>query len=149
MNSSALDGDAECARFARLLTQAGGLDLAILGIGRNGHLAFNEPGSAFDSRARRVRLADTTREPYIEAFGSLEATPTFGLTLGMAELLASREVLLLANGGDKASIIARALEGPVSEDVPASALQRHANVTVLLDRAAAGNLAPDTKRTNG
>jgi glucosamine-6-phosphate deaminase len=149
MDSSAPDGDAECARFATLLAEAGGLALAIVGIGRNGHLAFNEPGSAFDSRARRVRLEETTREPYIEAFGSFQATPQFGLTLGMAELLAARSVLLLASGSDKASIVARALEGPVSEDVPASALQRHANVTVLLDRAAAAELSADTKRING
>lgn len=140
MNSAAPDGDAEGARFAAMIADAGGLGLAIVGIGRNGHLAFNEPGSAFDSRARRVRLEDTTREPYIGAFGSFAATPEFGLTVGMAELLASREVLLLANGAVKASIVAQALEGPISEDVPASALQSHRNVTVLLDREAASEL---------
>ena len=148
MDSTAPDGDAECVRFAAVIAAAGGLELTIVGIGRNGHLAFNEPGSAFDSRARRVRLAHTTREPYIDAFGSFEATPAFGLTLGMAELLASREVLLLANGSDKASIVARAFDGPVCEDVPASALQRHANVTALLDREAAVALSADTKRSD-
>jgi glucosamine-6-phosphate deaminase len=137
MDSAAPDGDAECERFASMIDRAGGLDLAIVGIGVNGHLAFNEPGSAFDSRARRVRLEPTTREPYVGAFGSFDATPEFGLTLGLHELLSAPQVLLLASGSDKASIVARALEGPVSVDLPASALQRHSDVTVLLDREAA------------
>jgi len=148
MNSAAPDAEAECTRFAALLEAAGGLDLALLGIGRNGHIAFNEPGAAFDSRARRVRLEDSTREQYVPAFGSLAATPESGLTLGMAELFAAREVLLLANGADKAAIVARTLEGPVSEDVPASALQRHANASVVLDREAAEGLATDGQRMN-
>ncbi len=140
MDGAAADGDAECARFAGLIADLGGLDLAIVGIGVNGHLAFNEPNSAFDSQARRVLLEATTREPYIEAFESFYATPEFGLTLGMSELLAAREVLLLASGSDKAAIVARALEGPISVDVPGSALQGHGNVTVLLDREAAVEL---------
>jgi len=137
MDSAAPDGDAECERFASMIDRAGGLDLAIVGVGVNGHLAFNEPGSAFDSRARRVQLVRSTREPYVDASGSFDATPEFGLTLGMSELLAAQRVLLLANGANKASIVARALEGPVTVDVPASALQRHANVKVLIDRKAA------------
>ena len=140
MDSAAPDPGTECARFAAMLHAAGGLDLAVLGIGRNGHIAFNEPGSAFDSRTRRVRLEDSTREPYVGYFGSLDATPAFGLTIGMAELLAARELLLLVTSASKAAIVARALEGAISEDVPASALQRHTNATVLLDRAAAAEL---------
>ena len=140
MDSAASDPEAECARFAALVDSAGGLDLAVLGIGRNGHLAFNEPGSTFDSRTRHVRLEDSTREPYVRYFGSLDATPAFGLTIGMAELLTARELLLLVTGAGKAAIVARSLEGVISEDVPASALQRHANATVLLDRAAGAEL---------
>jgi glucosamine-6-phosphate deaminase len=145
MNSEAVDADAECARIASLLERAGGLDLAVLGIGRNGHLAFNEPGSAFDSHTRPVQLDNVTREPYVAAFGSFEATPELGLTLGMAELLGAREVLLLANGADKAWIVARALEGAVSVDVPASALQGHKDVTVLLDEEAGTGLSADVR----
>jgi glucosamine-6-phosphate deaminase len=144
MESNAPDADAECARFAEAIEKADGLDMVILGIGVNGHLAFNEPGSPFESRARPVRLERSTREAYVEAFGSLEATPEYGLTLGMQELLSAREVLLLADGATKASIVARALEGPLTEDVPASALQRHANVTVVLDEGAAGLLRQTT-----
>jgi glucosamine-6-phosphate deaminase len=140
MDSAAPDPGAECARFARLLHDAGGLDLAVLGIGVNGHLAFNEPGSPFDSRARNVALERSTREPYAAHFGSPEATPAFGLTLGMTELLAARRILLLASGGEKARVVAQALRGPVTEALPASALQRHADVMVLLDRDAAAEL---------
>jgi glucosamine-6-phosphate deaminase len=131
----------ECERFSRLIEDAGGLDLAVLGIGQNGHLAFNEPGSPLDSRCRRVALDRSTREAYAPLFGSLDATPTFGLTLGLADLLAARRVLLLATGGDKAKVVALALEGPVTKAVPASALQRHKQLTVLLGREAAARLS--------
>jgi glucosamine-6-phosphate deaminase len=140
MDSEAPDPQAECDRVRELIERAGGLDLVMLGIGRNGHLAFNEPGSPFDSRARRVTLAQSTREQYVPYFGSLEQTPAFGLTLGLSDLLAARKALLLATGADKAEIVAHALEGPVSEQVPASALQRHPDATVLLDPAAAARL---------
>ncbi|MEX2159215.1 MAG: glucosamine-6-phosphate deaminase [Dehalococcoidia bacterium] len=140
MDSATPDWEVECARFVSQIAEAGGLDLAVLGIGRNGHLAFNEPGSAFDSVARRVALTRASREAYAAAFGSLESTPAYGLTLGLADLMAARSVLLLAGGASKAGPVALALEGPVTEDVPASVLQRHADVTVLLDREAAANL---------
>ena len=139
-DSETQDPDAECARFAARMQAAGGLDLLVLGIGVNGHIAFNEPGSPFDSRARRVALQAPTRAAYAQAFGSLDDVPAFGLTLGMAELLAARAVLLLASGIDKAGIVAQALEGPASDAVPASALQQHSNATVLLDRPAASRL---------
>lgn len=140
LSSETEEPDAECERFRRLLDEAGGLDLVVLGIGRNGHIAFNEPGSPFDSRARRVALTETSRRMYITHFGSLEETPAFGLTLGIADLLAARKALLLATGAEKAPAVAQALEGPVSEDLPASVLQRHQALTVILDRAAAAEL---------
>ena len=140
LSSEAGEPEAECERFQRLIDEAGGLDLVVLGIGRNGHIAFNEPGSPFDSRTRRVALTEESRRPYARPFGSLEATPAFGLTLGIAGLLAARDALLLGRGAEKAAIVAKALEGPVTEAVPASALQRHPKLTVLLDRVAAGRL---------
>lgn len=143
LDGEAADADAECARFSRLIDGAGGLDLAVLGIGVNGHIAFNEPGSPFDSRARLVELARSTREPYAPRFGSFAAAPRHGLTLGIADLLAARAVLLLALGEAKAEAVARALEDPPGEDVPASALQGHPDLTVLLDRAAASQLTRD------
>ena len=140
MDSEAADPGAECGRFCRLIDDAGGLDLVVLGIGRNGHLAFNEPRSAFDSRARKVALDRASREPYVAHFGSLESTPTSGLTLGIADLLAARRALLLASGAEKADAIAQALEGPATEVVPASALQQHPDLVVVLDGEAAARL---------
>jgi glucosamine-6-phosphate deaminase len=140
LNSEAGEPESECDRFRRLIEGAGGLDLVVLGIGLSGHIGFNEPGSSFDSRARRVALARTTLEAYAHLFRSVEA-PAFGLTLGLADLLAARRVLLLGKSLDKAAVVANALEGPVSEALPASALQRHPELTVVLDREAASRLS--------
>ncbi|MGB2694616.1 MAG: glucosamine-6-phosphate deaminase [Dehalococcoidia bacterium] len=140
MNSATDDPEAECARFARRIEKAGGLDLIVLGIGVNGHIAFNEPGSAFDSHARRVALDETTRAAYAGLCGSVEGAPTHGLTLGVADLLAAREALLLVTGANKASGVAQAIEAPTTETLPASALQGHPELAVVLDRAAASKL---------
>jgi glucosamine-6-phosphate deaminase len=140
MNSNPLDPTAECLRFQKLLEDAGGPDLALLGIGTNGHLAFNEPGSDFDSNTRLVDLSLDSRQAYIPLFGSFAATPAKGLTLGMKQLLSARQVVLLATGADKAGIVAQALEGAAKVDVPASALQTHPDVTVVLDKQAAAKL---------
>ena len=126
--------------YADAIRRAGGFDLCVLGIGRNGHVAFNEPGSAEDSRARVVELEASSREAHAEAFGSLEAVPARGLTLGIADLLEARTLLVLASGAAKSAVVARAIEGPPAADLPASWLQRHANITWLLDEAAAARL---------
>ena len=112
--------------------------MVVLGIGINGHLAFNEPGSAADSPARLVRLEAATRLSAEAAFG--QEPPAEGLTLGLGELLAARRVVLLASGERKAAIVARALSGAVDAACPASFLQLHRAVTVVLDSAAAGIL---------
>lgn len=134
-DQAAPDGALEIARLGVLLTLWGGLDVAILGIGVNGHLAFNEPGSGRDSVSRLVSLTETTRESAHACWGG--ATPTHGLTLGLAEILGARRVLLLVNGAAKAEILQRALEGPVSAACPASFLQEHPALTVVADDAAA------------
>ena len=131
----AADLEAEAAAFAGRLAEAGGLDVAVLGIGLNGHLAFNEPGSARDSTARVVILHAESRASAAACWGN--ETPTRGMTLGLAELLSARSVLLLADGAAKAGIVASARRGPVSADCPASFLQEHPDVTVVLDEAAA------------
>ena len=141
LDSASADPEAECAHFRWLIEAAGGLDLMVLGIGANGHIAFNEPGARYDSRAGRVALTETSRRVYAQAFGSLAATPAFGLTLGIADIVSAREVLLLASGTAKAEVVALALEGPVTEQMPASVLQKHAGLTVLLDRAAAARFS--------
>lgn len=126
----------ECVRYEAALAAAGGLGLTLLGLGHNGHIAFNEPGSPFDSRTRLVELADSTREANADEFGSPEAVPRRGITLGIGTLLESRSILLLAQGEGKAEAVARLASEQVDEDFPASALLRHPDVTVIVDRAA-------------
>jgi glucosamine-6-phosphate deaminase len=135
-NGSAPDLEAECERYEAAIREAGGADLCVLGIGRNGHIGFNEPGAPFDSRTRVVRLAESTRRVNAADFES-DRAPERAITVGMATISEAREVLLLASGTDKARAVAAAIEGEVSEDVPASILRRHPGATFLLDHAAA------------
>jgi glucosamine-6-phosphate deaminase len=140
-NPAANDPDKHIAAFAEAIERAGGFDLCVLGIGVNGHIAFNEPGSARDSRARVVDLTPESRRAHAASFGSLDAVPSHGLTLGVADLLESRAVLVLASGSHKAEAVARSIDALPSADTPASWLQGHADVTWLIDEAAAGLLA--------
>ena len=111
--------------YEQTIQAAGGIDLLILGIGTNGHIAFNEPCSAFTSRTRIVDLAPETIGPVRR-----------GITMGVATILEARRILLLASGAAKADVVRRALYGPMSETLPASALQRHSDLTVILDKDA-------------
>lgn len=132
---------AELARFDRALAAAGGLDIAILGIGRNGHIGFNEPGASLDAGSHRARLTPTSRRGNAAAFGNKwRRVPTHALSMGVGSILRARTVLLLATGPHKAAIVARALHGPVTTRVPASLLQLHPNALIVLDRAAAAKL---------
>ena len=139
-DATAPDLDGACARYERAIAAAGGLDLCLLGIGGNGHVAFNEPGSPFDSRTRVVDLDDDTRLALAPAFAG-EPVPARALTIGVGTILAARRCVLLAYGAAKAGVIARAIDGPATPAVPASALQLHADATVILDAAAASQLA--------
>ncbi len=138
-DGAAPDPAAECGRYERAIQSAGGVDLCVLGIGRNGHIGFNEPGASFDSRTRVVRLAESTRRVNAPDFEG-ERAPERAISVGMRTISDSREVLLLASGANKAGAVAAAVGGEVSEDVPASALRLHPNVTLLLDRDAASSL---------
>lgn len=137
----ASDLDVAAEDYEQAIRAAGGVDLQILGIGHNGHLAFNEPGAALDSRTRVETLTDRTRRANSRFFDSPDQVPTHCITQGIGTILRARQLLLIAHGPDKAGIVARALQGPVSADCPASALQLHPHVTVFLDRAAAGQLS--------
>lgn len=125
------------------IAELGGVDLQLLGIGRNGHLAFNEPGSPLDSRSRVVALSETTRRDNAGSFGD-EPVPTHALTQGLGTILEARHLVLLATGGAKADAVAAALTGPVTPDCPASVVQLHSQVTVVLDEGAAAVLARTT-----
>ena len=136
----ATDRAGEVARFAASLDAVGGLDIAVLGVGMNGHVAFNEPGSEADSGTRVVELADESREAARSAWGG--EAPTWGMTLGMRELLAARAVVILANGAHKAAVVARALEDEPSAEFPVSLFQGHPEVTwVLVEGAWSGTTA--------
>jgi glucosamine-6-phosphate deaminase len=127
-------------RYEALIAAAGGIDVQLLGIGSDGHLAFNEPGSSLASRTRIKTLTAQTREDNARFFGSLDEVPTHVLTQGIGTILQARHLLLIVTGESKAGAVAAAVEGPVSASCPASALQLHPHVTVLLDHAAASRL---------
>ncbi len=137
-DGAAVDPHAAAADYEAGLARAGGAGLQILGIGHNGHLAFNEPGSPVHGRTRVVRLTAETRAANARFFGGdLTAVPTHAITQGLATILSAEHLLLVATGADKAPAVAAALTGQVDPAVPASVLQRHPRVTVLLDEAAA------------
>ena len=133
------DPEAECLRYEAAIEGAGGIDLCVLGIGRNGHIGFNEPGAPFGSRTRVVRLAESTRLVNAADFEA-DRAPERAITVGLATISAAREALLLASGANKAGAVAAAVEGDVSEEVPASVLRRHPKGIFLLDEDAGSDL---------
>ena len=129
---------AEAARYEAAIRDAGGIGLQLLGIGETGHIGFNEPGSPLDSRTREVVLTARTREQNAAMFGGrAEDVPSRALTMGVGTILEAREILLLVTGASKAAMLARALQGPVTPAVTASALRTHPCCTVVADEAAA------------
>lgn len=136
-DGAAPDLAAEAERYERAITAAGGIGLQLLGLGVNGHIGFNEPGSPHDSRTRLVRLATSTRQANARDFPPGHDVPTHALTMGIATLLGAREIVLAVAGAHKAQALKAALEGPVTEGVPASALQGHERLHVVCDEAAA------------
>jgi glucosamine-6-phosphate deaminase len=132
--------DAECARYERAIREAGGIDLQLLGIGKTGHVGFNEPGSGSDSRTRLVTLDTVTRRDAAADFFGEENVPTEAVTMGVATILDAREIALVATGEHKAAIVKRAVEGEPSPDVAATYLQEHGATTFYVDPAAAADL---------
>ncbi len=129
-----------CERYEQQIRDVGGIDLQILGIGTDGHIAFNEPGSSLGSRTRLKSLTRETIRDNARFFGSLERVPRLAITVGVGTILESRRCLLMAIGAAKAMAIQQAVEGPVTAQVTASALQLHREVIVVLDEAAASQL---------
>ena len=127
--------------YERAIIEAGGVDLQVLGIGRTGHIGFNEPGSSLSSLTRVKTLTESTRADNARFFTSLDAVPRHCLTQGLGTILRSRKLVLLAFGEAKADAIAGAVEGAVSASVPGSVIQLHADVMVIVDEAAASRLA--------
>ena len=128
-------------RYDALIAAAGGLDVAVLGIGANGHIGFNEPARALPAGTNVVRLTRQSRASNAAAFGGVTArVPSQAISMGVGTILSARHVVLLATGASKAAIVKRALRGPVTTTVPASLLQLHPRAVVVLDRAAASGL---------
>ncbi len=136
----AADADGECARYDALVKSLGGSDLQLLGLGRNGHIGFNEPGSAFVVPTHVVDLTQNTIDANARFFASADEVPRQALTMGVGCIMAARKILVAASGADKADAVYRAFRGPVTPEVPASILQLHPDVTLVADKAALGKL---------
>lgn len=141
LDGMAADPGAETAQYEARIAAAGGVDIQILGIGTDGHVGFNEPMSSLASRTRIKTLTQQTRQDNARFFDSADEVPDHVLTQGLGTIREARHLLLLAMGESKAEAIAAAVEGPVAAICPASALQLHPHVTVLVDQAAASKLA--------
>ena len=136
------DVDEYCARYEQQIRRAGGIDLQILGIGRSGHIGFNEPGSTRHSRTRLVTLDPVTRRDAASDFFGEENVPHQAITMGVGTILEARKVVIMAFGEHKAPIVHKAVEGEMSESISASFLQKHPDTTFILDQSAAGHLTP-------
>src|SRR5712692_777950 len=137
---AAPDVEDYCARYEQLIRRAGGIDLQILGIGRSGHIGFNEPGSTRHSRTRMVTLDPVTRRDAASSFFGQENVPFRALTMGVGTILEARKIAIMVFGEHKSAIVCRAVEGEVTDAIAASFLQNHADTTFLLDEAAAAEL---------
>jgi glucosamine-6-phosphate deaminase len=143
LDGAARDLEAECRRYDTAIAAGGGIDLQILGIGANGHIGFNEPAASLAAETHRTGLKESTRRDNAALFDSqLDTVPREALTMGIGSILRAERVVLVAMGERKAECVEQALHGPVTTWLPASLLQVHRNVEVLLDREAASKLGP-------
>ena len=128
--------------FREKIEKFGGIDLLVLGIGANGHIAFNEPGTPFDSVFRVAPISEATRKDKALLFGGFDETPKYGISMGIRDVMMARSIFLAAKGRNKADVIRRIVEGPMAADVPASVVRVHPDLTVLIDKDAASLLRP-------
>lgn len=140
-NGMAHDIEAHCDWYEEQIHRVGGIDLQVLGIGANGHIAFNEPGSSLGSRTRVKTLTHKTREDNARFFGSKEDVPRYAITMGIGTIMEARELLMLVTGESKAEALRASAEGPLTAMVPASMIQMHRKAYVIADRAAASLLS--------
>ena len=138
-NGKAADPAAECARYNALLAE-NTVDLQILGIGSNGHIAFNEPGTPFDSVTHVVDLTETTIKDNSRLFNSIDDVPKQAFTMGLSNIMTAKKIVILANGANKAKAVYGMVHGEITEDLPASILQNHSDCTLICDEAAASLL---------
>jgi glucosamine-6-phosphate deaminase len=134
------DLELECRKYEESIVNSGGIDLQLLGIGRSGHIGFNEPLSALRSRTRDKALTPVTYAQNSPYFNPPESMPKRALTMGVGTILEAKQIIMLVTGEAKAEILAKAVEGPITSMISATALQLHSNCTVIVDQAAAANL---------
>ena len=135
-NGMAEDIAAECERYEELIRSLGGVDIQLLGIGRNGHIGFNEPADSFDKMTHCVDLTESTIEANKRFFASVDDVPRQAVSMGSGTIMKAKKILLIACGEDKADAVAKSFFGPVTPEVPASILQLHSDVVVIADTAA-------------
>ncbi|MHA6250710.1 glucosamine-6-phosphate deaminase [Oceanobacillus sp. CAU 1775] len=133
------DVQVECEDYEATIKKAGQIDLQLLGIGGNGHIGFNEPGTSFESRTHVVDLDESTIQANARFFDSIEEVPTKAITMGIGTILDSKEILMIISGESKQEAVTQLLSGVITEDVPATALHKHPNATVIIDEAAWGD----------
>lgn len=134
------DAEKECRRYEELIASYGGVDLQLLGLGHNGHIGFNEPAPVFDKATHCVDLTESTIEANKRFFASADDVPKQAYTMGIGTIMKAKKILVVVSGADKADIVAKAFYGDVTPEVPASVLQFHPDVTVVVDEAAAAKL---------
>jgi len=137
------DVEAFCEWYEQRIREKGGVDLQILGIGGNGHIAFNEPGSSLGSRTRIKTLTERTIKDNARFFANPEEVPRLAITMGIGTIMEARELIILANGEKKADAVKAAVEGPVTAMMPASIVQMHRKAYFIVDEAAASKLSPE------
>ena len=136
----ASDPEKECGEYEKKIAAAGGVDLQVLGIGHNGHIGFNEPGTPFDSVTHLIRLTQSTIDANARFFDSADQVPRQALSMGIKTIMHAGNILLIVKGEEKVETIRKALYGPITPDMPASILQLHPHLTVIVDQAAAAKL---------
>ena len=139
-DGTASDIEAECLHYEETILGAGGIDIQILGLGRDGHIGFNEPGRELNARTHHAHLNDSTIEANARFFANREEVPTSAITMGIGTIMAARRILLLASGPSKAEPVRGMVRGPITPELPASVLQLHPDAIVILDEAAAALL---------
>lgn len=139
-NGLADDIEKESERYEKLIEGHGGIDLQLLGIGENGHIGFNEPGTSFASITHQVELTESTRAANARYFDSIDEVPEHAITMGIGSIMKSKQILLLASGDKKAGILEKLVHEDISEEIPATILKKHENVIIIADQEALSQL---------
>ncbi|MEH7384893.1 glucosamine-6-phosphate deaminase [Bacillus sp. JJ1521] len=145
-NGLADNYEEESKKYEKVISDLGGVDLQLLGIGVNGHIGFNEPGTPFDSITHTVELEESTRQANMRFFNSIDEVPTHAVTMGISTIMNSKKILLLVSGKAKAEILEKVINGGITETIPATVLKNHPDVTIIADEEALSFVDDEKKR---